>query len=685
MNSECKTFEARWYWIAFCLLLGLNFLLYSNTLDASWHLDDYHNITNDTRLHIKYLSFDSLWNATTSFLQNPRDARPLSRITFALNWYFGQNDPFGYHLVNISIHVLTAFFLFLTSANLLKSVNTSDSIRHNRYRIALLSAILWSFNPIQTQAVTYIVQRMAALSAMFYILGIYLYIQGRTTNIGVKRALLFFSCFLSAVCALLSKENAATLPVTLVLVEFLFFQNLSCKKTRTLFWGTMTAAILAIVGFGVLVFFRSDFQSILNYNFRYFSPIERLLTEPRVILYYLSQIIYPVPTRLSIEHDVVLYSSIFSPWTTLPSILIIVGFIGVSILCIRKQPILSYAIFFFFLNHVIESTIIGLELVFEHRNYLPSMFLFTPVAIGIIGMLDYYREKNKLVHRAIIIFAILIIAGFGTGTYIRNLAWQSEKSLWEDAISKAPKSGRAWHNLALSYYAPNGQFQKAMVLYRKALTLEQNNIHQESIIYSNMAAGYYYKGEYNRAAQYWSKALKGPTDNPKVRYLLCLTLIQMGDYEGASIYLEQLVSKYPEKTEVLNLRGILAVFQDNYREGLSYFRKCFKLKGPLTAALVNVGAAYSLSGNFQQAEQFFKAYLGQQPNDKFTLLWLAQNAMKNGDFDQTDIYLNRLLQILPMKDLVAWIRQVSGQTLYNDTMIVPEIDAQILSRLINPS
>jgi len=283
---------------------------------------------------------------------------------------------------------------------------------------------------------------MAALAAMFYILAIYLYIKARTSDITVKRNLLYFGCCISAVCAFASKENAATLPIALLLVEFLFFQDLSRKKSRNLFWGATIAAGLAIAGLGVLIFFRGDPQALLNYNVRYFSPVERLLTQPRVVLHYLSQIFYPVPTRLSIEHDIVVSASLFSPWTTLPAIILVCSLGGIGLYNIKRRPLLSLAVLFFFLNHVIESSVIGLELVFEHRNYLPSFFLFVPIAAGIMSLLDYYREKNQLIHRAIITFVVVIIAGFGAGTFIRNLAWQSEKSLWEDALAKAPGRSR---------------------------------------------------------------------------------------------------------------------------------------------------------------------------------------------------------------------------------------------------
>jgi len=681
MYSDSNILGRRRNWTAFCLLLGIIFSVYSNTLDASWHLDDYASITNDPRLHLKDLTADSLWQATLAFIRTPRDARPLSRLTFAVNWHLDRDNPLGYHLVNISIHALTAVFLFLTIVDLLKSANNTETLSRYKYSIAILSALLWSLNPIQTQAVTYIVQRMTALATMFYILGIFLYIKARTSDILLNRALLFLGCFLSAAFAMTSKENAATLPLALVLLEFMFFRDLSCKKTRNYFIGTIIALGLVIFGLGEWIFFKGDLKGLLSYNFRYFSPIQRLLTEPRVVLHYLSQIFYPVPTRLSIEHDIVVSRTLFDPWTTLPAIILVLIFIGFALLNVRKRALLSFAILFFFLNHLIESSIIGLELVFEHRNYLPSLFIFVPVASAIFYLLDIYREKNRLIYRAIAAFVIIIVAGFAVGTYIRNLAWKTEKSLWEDAVTKAPNSGRAWHNLALSHYVPTGQFEKAMALFRKALTLEKNNIHQESIIYSNMAAVFYNLRNYKEAARYWTQALNSQRNNRQVEYQLCLALIKMGNYKAALEHLNRLSVKYPEKAKVLNLRGVLAVFQGNYREALSYFGLCIKLDRQPAAALMNAGAAYSLWGHFSQGDWFFKTYLSQHANDRLGLVWLAQNALMQGDLLQSESYLKQLLRITPVTDLIPWVRSLENQILYKDAIIIPELDFRIRGRL----
>lgn len=652
--------------------------VYFNSLEASWHLDDYKNILRDSRIHLTGVDVTSIIDYVKSIQLVGRDARPLSRFSFAVNWYFGRNDPFGYHLVNIVIHMLAAFFLYGTILAILRTPTSRFLIPHrNVYKISLLATLLWALNPIQTQAITYIVQRMAALAAMFYILALFFYVKARAADPSPKRNLLFLGCFLSAGCALASKENAATLPMALLLVEFLFFQDLSRQKVRNLFLTVTLIVGLSMAGLGVAIFLKGDVKEMLNYNFRYFSPLERLLTEPRVVLHYLSQIFYPVPTRLSIEHDIALSTSLVSPWTTLPAIVLVFGLIGIGLYNPNKRPLLGFAILFFFLNHVIESSLIGLELVFEHRNYLPSCFLFVPVAAGIMGLLDACRERNKLIYRAIITFVAFVIVGFGAGTYIRNLAWQSEKSLWEDAVVKAPNSGRAWHNLALSHYVPAGRLEEALVLFRKALTLEKNNVQQEALIYSNMAACYYYRGDYKEAARYWTQSLSIRRDNPKVKYQLSLALIRMGDFESASTNLAQLAARYPQKAEVLNLSGILAVLQGQHSKGLVYFKRCFRLKSGLPAALVNAGAAYSLKGDFQKAGRYFKTYLGQQPDDRLTVLWLLQNSLKHGERQQAEIYINQLLDMSPVDDLLPWLRQVSGQALINDAMISPEVSPQI--------
>jgi hypothetical protein len=246
-------------WKAFSLLFFLIIIVYGNTFQASWHLDDYSNIVNNPVIKITDLYPQTLFKSFFAGREGdvyPQKSiyRPIACLSFALNWYVDQHNVFGYHLVNIVIHFLTAFFLYLTLLNLFNTPNLKEKYSGSEFFIALLAATLWAINPIQTQAVTYIVQRMAAMATMFYILALYFYTKARVENIKYKKNIFFFCCFLSFIFAIGSKENAATLPVALILLEIIFFQDLSQARTRKLFLGILVCAGLGVIVIGSLFF-----------------------------------------------------------------------------------------------------------------------------------------------------------------------------------------------------------------------------------------------------------------------------------------------------------------------------------------------------------------------------------------------------------------------------------------------
>ncbi|MBT8366563.1 MAG: hypothetical protein KJP23_17875, partial [Deltaproteobacteria bacterium] len=239
---------------AITFLLFLIIVIYSNTFNAAWQFDDKPNIINNDYLHLKDLKPESLiqtlyTNPTNPSVPGAKLYRPVSFLTFAINWYFGQDNVIGYHIANLLIHFLASVFLYLTILNLLQAPNLCRQFERNKYLIAFISAALWSLNPIQTQAVTYIVQRMASLAAMFYILSMLLYIKCRMSRSSIHRILLLLGCALSFLMALGSKENAAALPIALLLIEVTLFQDLNWRQKKTLFcWGAIAAGVLILLG-----------------------------------------------------------------------------------------------------------------------------------------------------------------------------------------------------------------------------------------------------------------------------------------------------------------------------------------------------------------------------------------------------------------------------------------------------
>ena len=512
--------------LAFLTLLFLVLAIYGNTFHASWHLDDYGKIVHSERIQIDNLSLDSVYQ---TFFKDAggRLYRPLSRLSLALNWYFGQDNVTGYHIVNIGIHFISACLLFLTITHLLRTPNIQPLEQDQIFWVAGLASALWAVNPIQTQAVTYIVQRMASMATLFYLCALYAYLKARTSPPGTRQYIWYMTVIVGFILALAAKENTITLPLALLLVEIVFFQKGNRVRSRRLMvFAVSGGLLLAVLGIVLVYIWKGDPLAYMVdfYAKRPFTMAERLLTQPRILLIYLSQIFYPVPFRLSIEHDITVSTGLFAPWTTLPALLGVLALIVVGFCLIKKRPLIAFALLFFFLTHSVESSVIPLELFFEHRNYLPTLFLFVPVAAGLIRAAEYYRPRNRLLHGFMVGFMALLVVGWGTGTYVRNMAWSTEKTLWEDAIRKAPQSGRGYHNLAWGHYHRSGMYQDALRQYKKALELRGKDNPKNFSTYLNVAAIYLAVQDYQRAVIFFKKALEISPKHAKAQHGLAQAL-----------------------------------------------------------------------------------------------------------------------------------------------------------------
>lgn len=628
----------------FFLLWLLVFLIYSNTLQAEWHFDDYQNILENQNIRSRNLNFQSLSKALT----HPSDVkiyRPLSYLSFALNWHFNRYDVFGYHLVNIFIHCLSAGILFLTIMALFKTPALLGRFTGSESFIAVLAATLWAVNPIQTQAVTYIVQRMTLLASLFYLLSIYCYLKARLQTFLRPKVLFLLGCFLSFILGVASKENALMLPMALLLVEIVFFQDMADPRVRRFFLGAIAASAVLVLALGFTIFLREDPWSIFHgYNSRFFTLTQRLMTQPRVLIFYLSQIFYPAPTRLSLEHDFSVSTSLLSPWTTLPAAVLVGAFIVGGILRMRKNPVLSFALLFFFLNHLIEASVIPLELVFEHRNYLPSLFLFLPAAVGIKWLFDHYRLKSRPFYYVLITFVVLLMIGLGCGTYVRNRVWETGYSLWTDANRKAPGFNRPVHNLAWTYYERIGRYDIAIWMYRKAATMKVQRPSHRAKDFDNIGMIYYRLGDYKSAEDNLKKAHKIYPRSETIRFHLALAFDRQQKWEQSLRMLNPLVEKHPKNFAYQYLKGTILLQAGQPTEALAIFRKCMNLSPGRWEPALSAGVALSAMGAYPQAELLFKYAHGKDAQNAAILLRLIDVNLITGDTGEAKKYLHILLK-----------------------------------------
>ena len=377
--------------VAAGLLIGVALLAYSNTFHVPFQFDDRPNITQNPNIQLKVFTWDQLEQLVKNTYKE--SIRVFSYFTFALNYYFGGFNVFGYHLVNLIIHVATGILLYWFLMLTFNLPHLKEKYGAISYRVALFGSLIFIVHPIQTQSVTYIVQRMASLGSMFYLLSLILYISGRLSFSRVK-SIYFLGMVLSYLLGVFSKENVAILPLFIALYEFYFFQNLDLGPRGRKILFILGAVLLGLLALGFMIWGKRYIElTIAGYQYRTFTLSERVLTQFRVVLYYLSLLIYPHPSRLNLDYDFPISRTIVDPPTTLISMAIIAGLIGYSIWVAKRRPVLSFFILWYFGNLVIESSIFPLEMVYEHRLYLPSIGPFVLFSLLVIRGMDQLRRK----------------------------------------------------------------------------------------------------------------------------------------------------------------------------------------------------------------------------------------------------------------------------------------------------
>ncbi len=646
-------------------------LVYSNTLDASWHMDDYENIVKNPGIHLKDLYPQSIIQSFHASIdgglyKGDTLYRPVAMFSFALNWYWGQDKVIGYHLVNITIHILTAIFLFLTVNTLLKSPNAKVSGSNIRYQAALMCACLWAIHPINTSAVTYIVQRMASLAGLFYVTGLYFYLKYRFSNSLWQKLLLITMYMISFALAFGAKQNSILLPASTLLLELIFFQEINWK---IVFRPRVLITVLLIVfflGTIFLIYAVNDPHSFFsNDPTRPFTQIERLITQPRVICFYIYQLIYPAVTQFSMDHDLVLSTSFFSPWTTFPSIIFIFSLIGMGIATLKKYPLISFSLLFYFLNHLVESTFLNLELVFEHRNYIPSMFLFVPFSLWTVKILHTYKQdkdKNFLLFLGFLIIPFVFFI-LGLGTFLRNMDWKTEKTIWESAMEKAPGRARPYQNLSVFYYQQNGNWDKAIQLHTTALTLKGSRpIRSRMVSYDNLSFCHVQKGNLKKAVVYGKKAVETfPTASVVTNYMLTLTIADQID--EAILALKNNINQHTLGIKGINQRTLIYLKGKKLELAYQSALEAIKKKPFSLEAITYFGYANLVNHNYDKAEYYLnKASKKNIRESMYIALCLIQNSLNHGDESKTILYTDRLLKNFSLDHISAILNNIEKES-----------------------
>ncbi|MFT6365741.1 MAG: hypothetical protein ACJAUG_001461 [Halioglobus sp.] len=371
--------------------------------------------------------------------------RPVSMASFVLEKLYWDRGTAGTKLINMGLHLFNGALVVWLFSMLL----SHQKIPAYRW-FSLLGAAIWLLSPLYVSTVLYMVQRMTILAALFMLAALVLYVYWRDAVVSRRFSwhyLIGFGC--CTALAIFSKENAVIVLPVAIAMEVFWFQGRDSVGTVHRGFHNFSAILLAAGSFGAVgaLFYLADWIQA-GYTLRHFSLAERLLTESRILWDYVGQLYVPENLRMGLFHDdIVVSSSLFTPISTLYSVVAwaLLG-VGVLVLCYARIAwTLVFAVSWFLVGHSIESTVLALELYFEHRNYFPGIGLIL-LLLCLAGMLC--KRYIQLTAPILVIFGFYVLwLALQTSSQVQ--IWSSTPMLRLNHVIHHPESARANEEMAI--------------------------------------------------------------------------------------------------------------------------------------------------------------------------------------------------------------------------------------------
>ena len=572
-------------------------LIYTGSLAGPFVFDDEPNIADNPHIRVTRLLPAELYAAA---FESPIATRPLANASFAINYYLNGFNVVGYRFINILIHIVNGFLLYgLAKATL----RTPAMAAHedNAGTVACLAALIWLVHPVHTQSVAYIVQRMTSMATMFFLLSLLLYVNARFSGPGRGKIIGFAGCAGAGLMALGTKEIAATLPAFLFVYEWFFFQDLSW------IWLRRRLPVLGAVGAGMvavtLIYYwgKNPLEQILApYSGGGLTVGQRLLTQARVVVFYIGLLVWPAPSRLNLDHDFAPSTSLLDPVSTLAALLLLAGLSAAAAVFARRAPLGTFAVFWFLGNLVIESSVIRLETVFEHRTYLPSVLPAVALAFYLIRIL---RSK-----KAAAVVMVAIALGWAGWTYQRAQVWGDAVALWQDCVRKSPGKARPYNNLGNALVTA-GRLAEALPNFEKAIAISPQyadalyNLGYASLRLGNTEAG----------VRHLRATLKLEPENHMAHNNLGIGYLMQEDYAQAVAHFSEAVRLRPRFETARNNLGVALRNQGRLEEAVTQLTEAIRINPGYAEAFNNLGVTLKEQGKLADAEARFRRALELQP------------------------------------------------------------------------
>lgn len=571
--------------ILFFILFIATLIVYFNSFEVPFYLDDYPSIVENSAIH-DITQPEKIWG-----FYFPRF---IGYLSFALNYTLGGTSVLGYHIVNFLIHFLAGICVFFLTRLLLIAADNNNESQPGPYSkspplylysIPFIAALIFLINPQQTQAVTYIVQRLSSMAALFYLASLVSYCYARMNN---KHGL-FILTLVFAGLAFFSKQNTATLPLAIALIEVTFFQNPGKAQWKKLL--LIAIPILLVFVFSAIYIFDLSLEKLdlitRATHTEYLTRVQYFATQTVVVWHYIRQ--FFIPLELHLDYDFPVQQSLFSVKVILALAAHIIVLLFAFIIR-KKQPVIFFAISFYYLAHLVESSIIPItDVVFEHRTYLPNVGLSI-----LIAMCFYLLFQMHSLKKPVLIILALLVVWFSYLTFTRNTVWADQIRFYQHETKLSPNKERVWAALG-KYYLKEKQYPEALKSFGSALNLgkEGNTINALPTTLLNTYFALLYTNQIDKAAYFE-------------------TLIPL-----------DLLSKH-DKAVFYYMQGNRFAKIGEYEKAQKSYQHALKINPAYLDARANLAAIYIAQKQLQKAKKMLLEVLAIDPDHKTALIYLQQ-------------------------------------------------------------
>ncbi len=610
------------FFLTALLITVAGLIVYANSFFTPFIFDDTNHISYNPRIQ-------QLW-PLTQVIANTN--RPVVDLSLAINYAFGGLQPFGYHLINWIVHILAAIVLAAIVRRTL-----CNSIFPQRYQelsgwFALVVAVIWMVHPLQTQSVTYTIQRAESMMGLFFLLTLYSVIRSAD---GLKRwegaALVF--CALGMGC----KEVMVTAPLIVAIYDRIFLAKIWKEVIAQRGW--MYVGLAATWLFlWQLVHTVRDNSANAGWHFAGASPFSYALTQTKVIAHYLK--LSFAPRHLCLDYDESMMTSVGEG---ILFVVMIGIFLSGTLWALWKNPPLGFLGIWFLLILSPTSSFFPIgDMIVEHRMYLPlAAIVVLAVVIGDFGLQKLQMSKTLRANCARGIVIALVIA-LGWRTIQRNRDYRSETAMWANVVAQSPDNARARLNLG-NALAKEKQWDSAIEQYRQGFKL---NPAYEKIPY-NLALSLAQTGKWLEAQQMLEKAIQLKPDFMEAYNELGDLLTQQKKWDEAKRWFRQLIDTYPQKPEGYAYMGFVFSQEGKISEAINFYEQALKISPEYFPAHYNLALAMAEHGDIDRAIEEFSAVVKIQPKHVTANFNLGNMFAQKGDIKKAIGYYTETVRLNP--------------------------------------